>query len=536
MSNTVDVYISQLRKKIDPGSTQKLIQTNPWHRIRLAGRLNGRRNMRRFSFLQTVSARLTLLNVVVLALVLLFLGGILRAVVSVNLIASIDRDLENRARRHQDFWAHLPARPATGTPKDGKASVNREKPPPVPSASQVSPKVSRWRTPVLERVFDLNGRQIWPPDEPEHPWDCAAFVLATGGNEKLSTVFDGAESVRVFSAPLRNKSGEISGVVQVGASLTGVDGLLANLNKTLLTLAPVAMLISGLGGLALTRWMHRPLRQVNHAIALMSAEDLSRRLVVGGQDEFSILAKNFNAMLSRLEESFEQQRRFTADASHELRTPLTVIKVYSSRGLSDPESTERQRQAWGATDRAATLMNAIVQDLLLLARSDAGQLTPSLQPTPVWADMEAAIEAVHTEGGAPIFNTLPRHLMVYGDGILLTRVFTNLLKNALRHTLPEGTISIKAETKGDLVVVAITDTGTGIPAADLPHVLERFYRVDAARSRAGGGTGLGLAICQSLVNAQGGQLEIDSVLGEGTTVRVALCLAEAGNSLRSSSS
>jgi signal transduction histidine kinase len=273
--------------------------------------------------------------------------------------------------------------------------------------------------------------------------------------------------------------------------------------------------------------MHRPLRQVNQAIALIGAEDLSRRLAVRGQDEFSILATNFNAMLSRLEEAFEQQRRFTADASHELRTPLTVIKVYSSRGLCDPESTEKQRLAWGATDRAATLMNAIVQDLLLLARSDAGQLTPSLQPTSVWADMEAAIEAVQAEGSAPILNTLPRHLMVHGDGVLLTRVFTNLLKNALRHTPTEGKITIKGETKGDLVVVAITDTGTGIPAADLPHILERFYRVDEARSRAGGGgTGLGLAICQSLLHAQGGHLEIDSVLGEGTTVRVLLCLAE----------
>ena len=434
--------------------------------------------MRRFSFLQTVSARLTLLNVFLLALVLLFLGVILRAAVSVNLIASIDRNLARRARHHQHFWATAPQAshahwfppgqpgrswPSPGSKAGTQTSTNRVRPAAVASSTQEPTTFSRWRTPVIERVFDLKGKQSWPPVNPEAPWDSVSFAQAANGGEKLTTIFDGTERVRVLSAPLRRQSGVVAGVVQVGASLSAVDSSLANLNGTLLTLAPVALLVSGLGGLVLMVWMHRPLRQVNQAIALIGAEDLSRRLVVRGRDEFSMLAANFNAMLSRLEKAFEQQRRFAADASHELRTPLTVIKVYSSRGLADPESTEKQRQAWAATDRAATMMNAIVQDLLLLARSDAGQLLPQLQPTSLWATMEAAIEAVQDEGGASILNAIPKHLMANGDGILLTRVFTNLLNNARRHTPTEGVISIRAELKGERLVVEIADTGTGIP-------------------------------------------------------------------------
>jgi two-component system OmpR family sensor kinase len=497
--------------------------------------------MKRFPFLRTVSARLTLLNVLVLALVLLTLGGILRAAVTLNLMKSIDSDLARRTVHHKDFWAMVPGashakppvpppgprwpgEPPGGPRRGAQTAMNRLRETSAAFSSEGSGTASQWRTPVIERVFDLNGKQSWPHWGGEDPWDRVAFAHAAGGQETYSTVFDGEERVRVLSAPLRRMSGQMAGVVQVGSSLADVDRSLSNLNKTLFTLAPVALLAAGLGGLILTRWMHRPLRQVNQAVALISAEDLSRRLVVSGQDEFSNLAANFNAMLNRLEQAFEQQRRFTADASHELRTPLTVIKVYSSRALCDPDISDKQRHAWRATDRAATLMNAIVQDLLLLARSDAGQLTFELRPTSLWESVEAAIETVRMEGGASITNSIPNHLMVSGDAVLLTRVFTNLLKNALCHTPAEGLISITAEVKSDVIVAVVADTGTGIPPEHLPHVLERFYRVDEARARAGGGTGLGLAICQNIVQAHGGHIAIESQPGQGARVTVTLPL------------
>ncbi len=493
--------------------------------------------MRAFPFLRTMRARLTLWNVFVLALMLLTLGGILRAVVTHNLMAAIDSDLAHRALRHKEFWANVPQashehwppekRPSGKLPEGpsvGAQSVRQRPRTTLVAASSIEiGTASRWRAPVIERVFDGNAKQSWPPYEQEAPWSLEAFAHAAQGQETYSTILEGGERVRVLSAPLRRRSGQVAGVVQVGASLADVDRSLNNLNTTLLTLMPVALLIAGVGGLLLTGRMLRPLRHVNQEIALIRAEDLSRRLMVSGQDEFSNLATNVNAMLHRLEEAFAQQRRFTADASHELRTPLTVIKAHSSRGVADPESSEKQRRAWAATDRAATLMNAIVQDLLLLARSDAGQLTLALHPTALWDSVEAAREAVQAEGSATISNHVPRHLMVSGDTMLLTRLFTNLLKNALRHTPAEGSITIMAEARNDTIIATVADTGTGIAPDHLPHLLERFYRVDEARSRAGGGTGLGLSICQSIVSAHGGRLEITSSVGVGTTVHVSLC-------------
>lgn len=493
--------------------------------------------MRVFPFLRTMRARLTLWNVFVLALMLLTLGSILHTVVTHNLMAAIDSDLAHRALHHKKFWANVPQashehwppekHPAGKLPEGppaGAQPVRQRAPTTLAAPSSIETgTASRWRTPVIERVFDVNAKQSWPPYEQEAPWSLELFAHAAQGQETYSTILEEGERVRVLSAPLRRRSGQVAGVVQVGASLADVDRSLNNLNTTLLTLTPVALLIAGVGGLLLTGRMLRPLRQVNQELALIRAEDLSRRLVVRGEDEFSDLATNVNAMLQRLEEAFAQQRRFTADTSHELRTPLTVIKAHSSRGIADVESSEKQRRAWAATDRAATLMNAIVQDLLLLARSDAGQLTPVLQPVSLWESVEAGREGVQTEGNATITNHVPRHLMVSGDTILLTRLFTNLLKNALRHTSAGGFITITAEASKGIIVAAVADTGTGIAPDHLLHVLERFYRVDEARSRAGGGTGLGLSICQSIVNAHGGSLHITSSLGVGTTVHVSLC-------------
>ena len=249
-----------------------------------------------------------------------------------------------------------------------------------------------------------------------------------------------------------------------------------------------------------------------------------------GKDEFSELAGTFNGMLGRLELAFtrlgqalEQQRRFTADASHELRTPLTIIKANTSLALEEERSNAEYRRALEAADRAADATNRIVQDLLLLARGDAGQLRMELRPLHINEVLERAVEAFESFSTAPIARewTEPS-LLVPGDSHHLLRLFSNLLENAVRHTPPTGRITVTAGAEGDSAVVRITDTGEGIPPEHLPHVCERFYRVDAARARRHGGTGLGLAICQSIAEAHHGSLAIESVVGLGTTVIVRL--------------
>ncbi|HEU4753921.1 MAG TPA: HAMP domain-containing sensor histidine kinase, partial [Armatimonadota bacterium] len=197
--------------------------------------------------------------------------------------------------------------------------------------------------------------------------------------------------------------------------------------------------------------------------------------------------------------------------------------------LSGPADMELYREALHAADQAADTMTRIVQDLLLLARSDAGKLGLELQPTSLREVLERAAAAVPKSEGAPICLLLPEEpVQVMADTHHLVRLFVNLLENAERHTPADGRIEVEvAPGSGRApVAVRVRDTGEGIPPEHLPHVCERFYRIDASRARSGhplgGGTGLGLAICRSIAEAHGGTLQVESEVGRGTTVTVTL--------------
>src|SRR5262249_37324681 len=236
------------------------------------------------------------------------------------------------------------------------------------------------------RLLDLSGRAMAPFSD-DGPWDPETFALAAGGGEGYSVVVIDNEPVRIFSVPLR-RAGQVQGVVQVAYPLSEQERLDNGMVRTVAMLIPLGLLVAALGGLFLTDRALRPVREVTQAAAQIGAEDLSRRLEVKGQDEFSELAATFNGMTARLEtafgrlrEAYEQQRRFTSDASHELRTPLTAIKANTSLALCGERTPAEYREALQAADEAADLMGRIVQDLLLLARSDAGELVMRREPT-----------------------------------------------------------------------------------------------------------------------------------------------------------
>ena len=484
--------------------------------------------MRTLPYPRTVRARLTLWNVFVLALVLVVLAVVLRTIVARNLMASVETDLRARSFRHTDWWANVPSashRPLephmTGLQERKPQTAAREElrgPPPEP----MGPK-TQWRMPVAERVFDLQGMQSFPQYGGEPPWDHRAFAKAVQGQGSYTTVHDDEISLRIYSVPLRRRSGEIAGVVQLASSLEGFQKALANLDRALVMLLPLGLLAAWGGGMFLTGRMLRPVREVTRAAGHIGVQDLSQRLAVSGQDEFSELAATFNGMLARLDASFEQQQRFTADASHELRTPLTVVKSVASRFLARKDLPEDYRRGMERLDRAAGVMEQVVQDLLLLARSDTGQLELQLSPLPLASVLETALAYVPLEKGPTIRNEVSdSSLLVLGEAGYLTRLFANLLHNAVRHTPQDGSITLSAWHLGEFVRVGVSDTGAGISAEHLPHLTERFYRVDTARARAQGGTGLGLAICKSIVEAHGGEIQIESIEGLGTTVSVML--------------
>lgn len=467
-----------------------------------------------------------------MALVLAALGMTIHYRARRDLLVSVDRELAARARRMMGmlpgFWF---GPPPGGPPPHGPRGRGRP-----PGGGLNGPPFERGPRPdrpaplswLAPRMMDRAGNVLSPPNE-RAPWDRSAFRRALRGEAIYSIAAIDGEPLRVLSLPLL-QNGTVILIFQFAHPLTDTYRALKGLRRTLLTLIPVGLLIAAGSGLFLTERALRPVRRMAVAAGRIGAKDLSERLPIVGNDEFSELAATFNGMLARLEEAFakmeavlEQQRRFTADASHELRTPLTVIKANASLALRGSRTAEEYQRALQAIQRATDTMNHIVQDLLWLARADGGQLARNVRETPIIEVLERAADIAQKTGGAPVMIDAPdASVTVTGNVEELTRLFSNLIENAVRHTPADGRITVSARREHHSVLVTVEDTGEGIPPEHLPHVCERFYRVDTARSRAEGGSGLGLSICQSIVEAHRGMMTIESELGKGTTVRVTL--------------
>lgn len=477
----------------------------------------------------TVRLRMTLWNVAVLALIVGALGAVVRYRVQADRFAAVDGTLAERANEAGRQYAFLRSHAFQET----GATVRFRKVVPATAEPGEPPGAPRGLPPLPPRFLppDPPGP---PPGEPrEEPWDRDSYTRSLAGLTVYSTVLDGGVPMRVLSTPIESTrpgtGGRIERVLQVAYPLGSVQREIDELTSTLLALVPFGLLAAGLGGAFLTGRALRPVRKIAGTTARLGASDLSERLPVSGRDEFSELAVSINAMLARLEEAFERQRRFTADASHELRTPLSIIRANTGLALEHPWPEERYREFLAAIDAAAGRQGRIVEELLFLARADAGRLARDVGPVCLVEVLEEAAEAVSRPGGPCIrLEPIEPALLVPGSGSELTRLFTNLLENAVRHTPPEGTVAVSAVAEAGSVTVTVADTGEGIASEHLPHLGERFYRVDAARSAGTGGTGLGLAICRSILEAHGGGMRVESRVGEGTTVRVRLPLGSSG--------
>jgi signal transduction histidine kinase len=262
----------------------------------------------------------------------------------------------------------------------------------------------------------------------------------------------------------------------------------------------------------------------NTARAIASSRDFERRVPVGPrQDELGRLADTFNEMLASLEQAYTAQQRFVSDASHELRAPLTAIQanldlLERRRELSPVERQEAVSEA----AREARRLSLLVAELLAIARADAGV---ALHREPVEVDrvlLETVGEARHLEGGQRLEVGVLEPSVVIGDPDRLKQLLLVLMDNALKYTPPSGRVIVSLRRDGDKVQLAVEDTGVGISPDDLPHVFDRFYRADPARSRDPGGTGLGLPIARWIARQHGGDVTLASMTGRGTTATVDL--------------
>ena len=464
----------------------------------------------------TISLRrqLVLWNVLTLAVLLTALGLVTRFVATTTIMRSVDQHLADRA--------HAPPLGGRGPPDDhGPPDGHFGEGPPPDGRFHRGPPPNDTHDAYRPRVFDPLGRSLLSPSD--RPWDPAALASALPDRQTYSNVTLDGLPLRVMTRALGPNR-----VMQDAYPLSDVNAAIAGMDRALLLLIPVALLGAGLGGALLTDRVLRPVRQVTQAAARMG-DTASARLPAQGEDEFAEMAETFNGLLARLDASFqqqarllEQQRRFTADASHELKTPLTVIQGTASQMRFGAASEEDHRQAMTEIGEAAEGMGRLVQDLLLLARSDAQRMGEGRITLLAREVLAQSIARVRRDATPIALRLEDETLTVYGNEEELVRLFANLLQNADHATPANGTITVSARRQGQDAVITIADNGVGIAPEHLAHLGERFYRVDSARARRDGGSGLGLSICRSIAEAHGGTLAFASAPGAGTTVTVTL--------------
>ncbi len=325
-----------------------------------------------------------------------------------------------------------------------------------------------------------------------------------------------------------------------------------SLHMLILTLVGTGLILLGLstgGGFWLANRAIRPVQMITQTARQISETDLHQRLNLKRVDELGELGATFDSMLARLESAFERQRQFTADASHELRTPLTIMHLEATRMIEQPSTYEECLQALALIQTVSASMSHLVNNLLLLARSDNGQVPLTrkiLDLSDIAFDVaDYLIPLAHQQHISIVLGQTPE-LPINGDQFYLTQMVTNIVENAIKYTAHVGThVQIETKYRKDYkqgwAGICVTDNGPGIAAEYLPRVFDRFYRIDQARTtqpdpmlalpdvrcaeKQPTGSGLGLSIAQWVARAHGGEIHIQSQKGQGTTIEIWLpCL------------
>jgi heavy metal sensor kinase len=387
----------------------------------------------------------------------------------------------------------------------------------------------------FERYFDMFdplGRRDPPPPRPDSgnlALSPEALKNASGGLPTFETIESvGRPPIRLLTFPVI-ESGRVTRLIQVGMSLESLHRTRHRFLIIMAAVLPVGLLLAGGGGWLSARRALKPVDRMTETARRISAENLTGRLEeMKTGDELDRLAKTLNAMLGRLDAAFSQIRQFSADASHELQTPLTILKGELEVALRSPRSREEYqgtlRSALEEIDRIAHL----VEGLLLLARADAGVLRMDHQRV----DLTKVVEDVRRQTN-PLAETRDITLSVgpvesvsiQGDEERLRRLLLNLVDNGIKYTPSGGRVTLSLQQEGEWGYLRISDTGIGLSPEEQERIFQRFYRSPEARSPEQGGAGLGLCIAESIAEAHGGRIQLESTPGQGSTFTVLLPLS-----------
>jgi signal transduction histidine kinase len=507
---------------------------------------NGGRRLTRISFFRSIRFRLTAWYTLVLVLIISLLGVLLSTFLARALENEVDNRLSNASAQVaapavKDRNDELVVVPEEGWAQDVQ----------FPSNPEVDAQVGSGLFFLVANLelTDTNSKGRVPAGLLE----AIDTGKVAGGDWGYRTITAEGQRVRVLMQPVvlpsyteTSAGSRVIGIELVGESLQRQDDVLKLFNQLLRTAGAGGVLLATWGGWLLAGRALAPVNRITStadAIARQgdAQESLQTRLDVNESgDELARLAITFNDMLERIERAFLGQRRFVADASHELRTPLTAIRgnvdvllrhASSGREL-EPDDLQ---ESLGDMKRESARMARLIDDLLLLARTDAEGIGHMVRPEPVSLEVVAR-EAFRTgeslANGQRMHLTIRQPLMIYGDGDRLVQVMIILLDNAVRHTPPGGTVDLIIDAAdamdGKLLCarIQVVDSGEGIPPEHLSHLFERFYRVEGSRSRQAGGSGLGLAIALAIVRGHNGWIEVESPEGKGTHITVWLPILE----------
>jgi heavy metal sensor kinase len=348
--------------------------------------------------------------------------------------------------------------------------------------------------------------------------DFAHKVTLGNGNLLLVTV-------KVFQASEAHRF-----LIESGGPMAPIETILSHLFFSLLIGVPLLGLVAVGGGFLLVGRALGPVVKIAQSAEQITLHNLNERLpLTNTGDELEHLSLALNRMIARLSDAFEQNRRFLADASHELRTPLAAWRgemesvVEQTRGL--PELRDRAGSALEEVDRLAK----IVEALFAISRLDAGEAQQEwarFDLAPLAASTTEQMSLLAEDKGVSVSCKVQGKVSVDGDRARIKQVVVNLLDNAIKYTPSGGSINLDVYAREEKAVIEVADTGIGIPNDALPHIFERFFRVDKARSRDAGGAGLGLAIVKSICVAHGGQVSVESCECQGTRFKVELPLAQ----------
>ncbi len=379
------------------------------------------------------------------------------------------------------------------------------------------------------RVFDIRGDVIYETPEAKRNPIAGSDRMATVPDERII-------SVDYTKPPMRVMSGRalISGqprIVQVAKRVSPIKNDLRQFLYLLLLGLPIEIVLSGLGGYALARRALAPVDRMAEQARQITVNRLKDRLPVDNPtDELGKLATVFNQVLTRLESSFDQMRRFTSDASHELRTPLTAIRSVGEVGLRGKRDEAGYREVIGSMLEEVDGLSRLVDRLLLLSRADSGDAVLSnedINLSSLAEEVAAQLEVLAEEKQQSITVQEKGEPHWNGDRLVLRQALINLVDNAIKYTQAGGRITISVAHLAKNAVIDVIDNGPGIPAELQSRVFDRFFRVDKSRSRDHGGTGLGLAIAKTGVEVQGGTLSLEPSNGAGGSIfRISLPLPD----------